>query len=86
MRISSVRVVVAVAFTALTFLNSCSEKKAEEPVAAPSPAEEIPAAPAAPVAPEAPEAPVAPEATEAPAKSKPKTKSNKKKTTKPAKK
>jgi hypothetical protein len=68
----------------LFLLNSCSEKKAEEPVAAPTPAEEVPAAPAAPLAPEAPEAPVAPEATEAPAKKKAKT--TKKKAKKPVKK
>ncbi len=67
-----------------TILNACSEKKAEEPVAAPTPAEEVPAAPAAPAAPEAPEAPPAPEATEAPAKKK--SKAVKKKTKKPEKK
>lgn len=78
------RLVIASLIPVVSLLNACSEKKAEEPVAAPAPAEEVPAAPAAPAAPEAPEAPAAPEASEAPAKKKAKT--TKKKTKKPAKK
>jgi hypothetical protein len=75
------RVLIAGLLPIFATLNACSDKQAEEPVTAPSPAEEIPSAPAAPAAPEAPEAPLAPEA---PAKKKAKV--TKKKVQKPTKK